>query len=71
MAKGEYGVYCANCKTFIQFNTYDNYRPHFSPAPSGETWPCSSCGDVITYTADKIIYREDGRDFQAALAKKA
>ena len=68
MAKGEYGVYCANCGAFIQFNTYDDYRPGFRPAEGGETWRCSACGDVTTYTADNVVYREDGQNFPVQLS---
>lgn len=60
MPSGEYGVICANCKTFIRINSYKDYRPQF--APSGgriEDLPCGACGDVITYGECDVVYRDD------------
>lgn len=61
MAKGEYGVNCANCKAFIRINTYDDYRPTFFPAEGGEKFRCSACGDVTVYRGSDIIYRDEGQ----------
>lgn len=61
MVKGEYGVYCANCKAFIRFNSYTDYRPHFLPAEGGEKWKCTACGEVIVYSGSEVIYREEGQ----------
>ena len=59
MPSGDYGVYCVNCKEFIQINSYTDYRPNFIPAEGGEKSRCGACGDVTVYTADRIVYRDD------------
>lgn len=62
MVLKEFGVYCANCKSFIRIKSYEfdppqKPAPTFIPATSGETLACKACGDACVCGAEDIVYR--------------
>jgi hypothetical protein len=62
MVNKEYGVYCAECKSFIRINSYEfdpplKIAPQFFPSEGGEKLSCYACGDVCVYREADIVHR--------------
>lgn len=63
MDKMEYGVRCAECKSFIRIGNYDfdpplKNAPHFFPQRAAQEMTCTSCGLVCVYSSEAdVVHR--------------
>jgi len=61
MIQKEWGVICADCKSFIVMNAYPVERPELTVdvrfSEAGETIRCPKCGLVCAYSERDVNHR--------------